>query len=332
MMLFILAMPQGYKHRSPHDLGAILFLSPVTTHFLIPCVTAFYASYYFLFPYYLGRKQIGRLLLFGLAVASICCLFAIGLSALVFGYQHWSTANDWISSVAAFIALTILMTIHSAIALVMRGFISWYGDIWWKDILRKKNDEMELNMIKSQMSPHFLFNTINNIDVLIQKDPTKASDYLNKLSHIMRFMLYETKSEKIPLGNEMIYIEKYIELQRIRTSNPDYVRLHISGNGEHHFIAPMLFIPFIENAFKHADGRKTGNSIAIRIVIDERMITFECENKYVENSVIDRAQGGLGNELIQKRLNLLYRGKHRLDVQSTNGIYKVQLTIESHEH
>ena len=148
----------------------------------------------------------------------------------------------------------------------------------------------------------------------------------------MRFMLYETKSEKIPLANEMIYIEKYIELQRIRTSNPDYVRLDISGNGARHFIAPMLFIPFIENAFKHADGRKNGNSIAIRIAIEKGMITFECENKYVENSVIDRTQSGLGNELIQKRLNLLYRGKHRLDVQSTDGIYKVQLTIESHEY
>ena len=187
---------------------------------------------------------------------------------------------------------------------------------------------MELALVKSQINPHFLFNTINNIDVLIEKDAVKASAYLNKLSDIMRFMLYETKTEKIPLSKELQYIEKYIDLQRIRTSNPNYVNYTVEGDPCDLMIEPMLFIPFIENAFKHAEGKKAEDAIKIRFSIGHRSIAFDCENRYSVYQLERPDHSGMGNDLIKKRLSLLYPGKHSLDIVTGDGIYKAKLTLD----
>ena len=133
--------------------------------------------------------------------------------------------NDFFSMVIILGVMSFGAFVNGIIGLVIRGFISWFNDIKIKESLSQKNFEMELNLIKSQINPHFLFNTLNNIDVLIEKDPPKASLYFNKLSAIMRFMLYETKTDKIPLAKELDYITQYIDLQKIRHANPDFVFL-----------------------------------------------------------------------------------------------------------
>jgi LytS/YehU family sensor histidine kinase len=163
--------------------------------------------------------------------------------------------------------------------------------------------------------------------VLIEKDAVKASAYLNKLSDIMRFMLYETKTEKILLEKELTYITKYIDLQKIRTSNLNFVNYTIEGNPGNWMIAPMLFIPFIENAFKHSGNKKTDHAIVVNIKITATVLSFYCENHFSENQLIDHEARGIGNELIKKRLDLLYPGKHSLSVEKQNNIYKVQLAI-----
>jgi LytS/YehU family sensor histidine kinase len=196
-----------------------------------------------------------------------------------------------------------------------------------REALSQKNHEMEMALIKSQLDPHLLFNTINNIDALILKDAGKASNYLNKLSDIMRFMLYETKSDKILLSREIEYIEKYIALQKIRTSNENYVQFSVTGPVGSRLIAPMIFIPFIENAFKHTNNKKLENAISINIQIKDETIQLICENKFESKSGARQWDSGLGNELIQKRLNLIYGGKHSLAVQKNNEMYCVHLVI-----
>jgi two-component system, LytTR family, sensor kinase len=145
-------------------------------------------------------------------------------------------------------------------------------------------------------------------------------------------MLYETKTEKIELSKELTYIEKYIDLQKIRTSNPNYVNYSVKGDANNLMIAPMLFIPFIENAFKHAENKKIENAINILIVIEKDKITFDCENNYTENNQADFAQSGLGNELIRKRLELLYPNKHTLEITDRNKTYKVKLILFYNEN
>lgn len=221
--------------------------------------------------------------------------------------------------------------INGIIATMIKGFITWYKEIKLKEDLKKKNYEMELNLIKSQVNPHFLFNTLNNIDVLIDKDQMKASDYIKKLSDILRFMLYETKTEKIPVTQELTYIEKYIDLQNLRTVNPAFVNFSIKGNPGNRMSEPMLFIPFIENAFKHSFNKKEIHGIRISFDFKEDSIHFTCSNNYSENQSNNQKESGLGFGLIEKRLALLYPGRHQLAIQKANGRYTVNLTIQDSE-
>jgi two-component system, LytTR family, sensor kinase len=180
-----------------------------------------------------------------------------------------------------------------------------------KEALREKNHQMELALIKSQLDPHLLFNTINNIDALILKDAVQASNYLNK----------------ILLVKEIEYIEKYIALQKIRTSNEHYVQFAVTGNMGSKWIAPMVFIPFIENAFKHTNNKKIENAITVNIFIKDETIQLVCENKFDSKGQVKKTNSGLGNDLIQRRLNLVYAGKQVLEVHKTNDLYSVNLTI-----
>jgi len=184
-------------------------------------------------------------------------------------------------------------------------------------------------LIKAQLDPHFLFNTLNNIDVLIIKNADEASNYLNKLSDILRFMLYETKTDEILLSKEIEYIEKYIDLQKIRTSNANYVSFEVVGKTNNLMIAPMVFIPFIENAFKHTTNKKMDHAIEVKIIIDDKNIQFICKNKFDSNRILKQESNGLGNHLIEKRLDLIYKENHTLAIHKTNELYSVNLIIKN---
>jgi LytS/YehU family sensor histidine kinase len=127
--------------------------------------------------------------------------------------------------------------------------------------------------------------------------------------------------------HEIEYIQKYIELQKIRTSNLNYVHFEISGSPGNKTIAPLVFIPFIENAFKHATNKKIDNAINVKILIDKNSIGFICENKYDPNRKYKQGSNGLGNDLIQKRLNLIYPGNHKLEIVKQSDTYSVHLII-----
>jgi LytS/YehU family sensor histidine kinase len=145
-------------------------------------------------------------------------------------------------------------------------------------------------------------------------------------------MVYETKTEKILLAKELGYIEKYLELQKIRTVNSDYVNFEVRGTANNLKIAPVILFPFIENAFKHTENGKKSSSIKIRVLIENGGIIFECENSYQKNLQIKQDYKGLGNELIQKRLLLLFPDSHRLEINDNNGIYKVKLSLDLYEN
>jgi LytS/YehU family sensor histidine kinase len=289
---------------------------------IIPALTGFYTFYFFIFEKYLARKKL--LTAFGLA------LLSSGLAAIVTEvilYSFYNIDRSVNTIIFSGLSISFLALVNGALGLVMKGFITWYNDIQEKLELNKKNHDMELALIKAQINPHFLFNTINNIDTLIKKDASSASDYLNKLSDIMRFMLYESKSEKIPLAKEIAYIDKYIELQKIRTSNENFVTYDVTGDTTDIAIEPMLLIPFIENAFKHSGNKKIREAIRILLKVDKDKLGFECVNAY-SDSQIASLEGGLGNELIKRRLELLYPNKHTFEINNTGGYYSVRLGID----
>lgn len=294
---------------------------------IIPAAISFYGFYFYLFQKYRQSKKIILIFLQGVSLS-------FGASCVGFLTLHFILGVDCVAGTnESFISIFLKMTgamsviafIIGVIALVIKGFITWIAELKLQEALKQKSYDMEMALIKAQLDPHFLFNTINNIDVLILKNAEEASVYLNKLSDIMRFMLYETKSDKILLTKELEYIEKYIELQKIRTANANYVTFNTVGNSVNKIIAPMVFIPFIENAFKHTTNKKIEGAIIITILIEAISITFTCENKF--NPLARKETNGLGNELIQKRLQLLYPDKHHLNISHTTDQYSVYLKL-----
>jgi two-component system, LytTR family, sensor kinase len=323
---------KSIHNASNHEARIINAFASIFLFACIPSLISFYIFYAVLFPRYLQQKKFFLAIVFGLLVSIGAALTGyILIRYFIESGRITDMDNGGKNGRSTFISVMAVMTfiglICGIVALVIKGFITWVNEIKLKEALREKNHQMELALIKSQLDPHLLFNTINNIDALILKDAIQASNYLNKLSDIMRFMLYETKADKILLSKEIEYIEKYIALQKIRTSNEHYVQFAVTGNMGSKWIAPMVFIPFIENAFKHTNNKKLENAITINIFIMDETIQLVCENKFDAKSQVKQWDSGLGNELIQKRLNLIYGGKHSLEVHKDNELYSVHLVI-----
>ncbi len=289
----------------------------------IPALIAFYISYTLLFSRLLAPRRIGLLILASLGVAIGATIF--GETLLRANYKMFNWTIETMLSMGLF--MSVNAALNGIAGLGLKSFVSWYNDLKWKEALMQRTHEMELTLVRAQLSPHFLFNTINNIDVLIEQDSARASAYLNKLSDIMRFMIYETKTPLIPLEKELAYIDHYISLQQIRSANPDYAHYQVQGDAGRFQVAPMVFIPFIENAFKHSIPQRQGNVIDVAITIAGSKVTFRCSNHYGASRSTQEAYSGLGNELIEKRLSLLYQNRHQLTITDQDHLYTITLTL-----
>lgn len=301
---------------------------------ILPSIVSYVAYSFILFPKYFSQKKyftaVGLGLLLSLATSIIFYLTHRSLieNGYIADMDRGGSAGRS-TAIIVITATTIIGAICGVVAFIIKGFITWFEEVKIKEELKEKNFEIEMALIRSQLDPHLLFNTINNIDALILKDANTASIYLNKLSEIMRFILYETKTEKIPLSRELEYIGKYIDLQKIRTANDQYVDYKVMGNVDSREIAPMVFIPFIENAFKHASNKKVENAIKVIVIIEDDTTRLVCENKFETKTGSKERDGGLGNELIQKRLELIYPHKHKLEVFKIDDTYIVNLTVNN---
>lgn len=223
----------------------------------------------------------------------------------------------------------IIFSTTGIFAAVVKGIILWLLDVSEKRALQKRKLESEnaLLLLKAQLNPHFLFNSLNNIDILIEESPKIASDYLKKLSDILRYVLYETKEDETTLKREIEQISNYIELQKIRTANASYVDFEILGAVGEQKIVPMIFLPFIENAFKFSKNKFMEHAIVIRFEVAKDAVTMVCKNYYEIHHLNIIKNEGLGIETIRQRLKLLYPGKHDLVIQDAENWFTVTLKI-----
>lgn len=300
----------------------------------LPSFITFYGCYFLVFPKFLQQKKTLLSVIYGL-------LISIGASIIVYILMRYliesgqlidmdkGGINGRSTAIRTIVVMSFIGSISGTVAMVIKGFITWVDEIKLKEELKWKNHETEMALVKAQLDPHFLFNTLNNIDVLMLENATKASNYLNKLSDILRFMLYETKTDTILLEKEIEYIEKYIELQKIRTSNANYINFQITGSPGNKTIAPMVFIQFIENAFKHTTNKKIDHAIQVQLFIEKKTIRFVCKNKFDPKRKLKQESNGLGNDLIQKRLSLIYPDKHTLELSKHCNLYTVNLIIQN---
>lgn len=200
-----------------------------------------------------------------------------------------------------------------------------------KQALMLQNTRSELALLKMQVSPHFLFNTLNNIDYLVTFDTEKASGSIAKLGAILRYMIYDAEVEKIALSKELKHIEDYIDLVRLRTAGDNYLTYHLSGLAGELQIAPMLFLPLVENAYKHSSTKEGENIISIDIKISVRNLKFTISNEYDSFRKAVSGESGLGLNIVKRRLELIYPDKHALVITKDNKRFKVELNLELNE-
>ena len=196
--------------------------------------------------------------------------------------------------------------------------------------VEKEKAESELQTLKLQLSPHFLFNNLNNLYSYSQENSPKTPEIILQLSNIMRYMLYESREKFVPLEKELTYLKDFIRLQELQMENRGRVEFTVTGSAGGRRIAPLLLIPFVENSFKHSLSSLSENiMIAIDVEIKDRRLKFTCANTYAEtgNRSGLHVPKGVGLANVKKRLDLLYPGEYRLDVNAADGVYRVMLEI-----
>lgn len=186
--------------------------------------------------------------------------------------------------------------------------------------------ETELLFLKSQMNPHFFFNTLNNIYGLAYRNEKSTPTAILKLSEAMRYIIYETQSEYVSLNKELNFIDNYIELERLRLINKHNLKFVNEAKYHHGKIAPLILLPFVENCFKHSNiDESTDSEINISIWIDENLLNLSCGNTISKKA--NHKEGGIGTQNVIKRLKLLYDNRYHLITESNDSSYFVHLTI-----
>ena len=187
----------------------------------------------------------------------------------------------------------------------------------------------ELSFLRSQISPHFMFNVLNSIVSLSRRKPESVEPVVIKLSELMRYMIYETSDSKVAISKENNYLESYIELQRLRFGTDIQINYESSSTNPSGTIEPMLLIPFVENAFKHGVGMVSNPTISIRLNDTPEALTFEVINQVSKQPMEHKDESsGIGLTNVRRRLELLYPETHTLAITEENGEYRVSLTIK----
>jgi uncharacterized membrane protein len=288
--------------------------------FLLTCLYVFYGHFFLLTRYSGKRKK--KAYFFRLAGIMLT-------GPLPFLFFHYKKLDNWdlffsyygmvlISIVPIFIFLGWLTRITENLVL----------NTIRKEQLEKQAIEAELYYLKSQINPHFLFNTLNNIHTLVYKQAPAAPEAVMRLASLMRYMIYESNAPMVPLEREMNYLQDYVSLQQLRYKQAPVVALEIKGNIETCHIAPLLFIHLLENAYKHSPARLDPEAIKVSVEVIENTLTFSIQNPVNKNpgNALEEP-GGIGLQNVQKRLALLYPDQHDLVINHTDEMFTLTLKI-----
>jgi LytS/YehU family sensor histidine kinase len=192
----------------------------------------------------------------------------------------------------------------------------------------REKAEAELNFLKSQINPHFVFNSLNSVYFLINKENTEARDALHKFSEMLRYQLYEINDDKIPIEKEINYLKDYVDLQQLRKDEKYTVQFNCASDIKGFSIEPLLLIPFVENAFKHISHFSDKiNFIKVDMLMVNRTFVFSVINSKEMQQTTEQ-HGGIGLNNVKRRLELLYPGRHELKINDTGSNFAVQLNLQ----
>ncbi len=297
--------------------------------FTLTSIVAFYVIYSFIIPYFLVRK---RYYWFACSFLLFMGIYPLLLTYLRPFIRYASDQNLQMTYWGKEFETRYLVNLGYTIIIVVIGAMGRFTFDWFRHMqiqseLKNQNLNSELALLKSQLNPHFLFNTLNNIHTLVYKKSDNADKAVLKLSHLMRYVLYESNEDKVPLTKEIEYLNNYIELEKLRMSTPEQVEFTIKGSYNSENIAPMILVPFIENAFKHSNKNKNDNFIRILLSVKDDKLLFSCSNTLNDIDDNKNGTGGIGLKNVQRRLELLYPKKYNLEIHQTEHTYTIQLNL-----
>ncbi len=310
------------RHAMPHaDMAANMFISSLAFNFCL--IAFFYAHHYYIFDRFVATKQYGTYIL-----VLVLCFVAIFYGSHIFKRF-------------VFESLPFMMRPVSFREFVRA--INWYllilaVDLGVKLLMQLKQTEQrarevenaqlrtELSFLHAQINPHFLFNSLNTIYSLALKKSDSAPAAVLKLSHLLRYVIDDANRESVPLEQEVSYLNNYIDLQKLRSTSSLVINFTVTGNINSTQIAPLLLLPFVENAFKYGISNQEVSPIDITLEKTVSTLVFSVQNKKFEQGEKDSTGIGINN--VKRRLQLLYPDKHKLQIDDEPNTYFIKLTIQ----
>ena len=289
-------------------------------------VIPFYLLFYVLVPKYFARKEYGKMGLWLLLIMVICLLGTRSMVGPANQLLYGETPNYEMYSLKRF--LYSLMEFLPAIALastvkLLKGRVESQQKV---EALQAEKRTSELNFLKAQTNPHFLFNTLNNLYGLARKQDTNTAPSIMKLANIMRYILNECRSDRIPVSKEIEVIEAYIELEKLRYDDRLTVKFLQSIDDHRYEIAPLILLPFVENAFKHgASESRFDIAIEINLRVEAGEMYFSIKNTADQGD--EALKEGIGLSNARRQLALIYRDKYRLEIKPEKALFEVELWV-----
>ena len=284
-----------------------------------------YINLLWLIPVFFNKRKF--LLFTILEIANILLFILLNYYVSYFFEGGKQPVNLFTEIIAEFI-LVLLFLIVSTLLKFMRDSIALQDvELRMKEV-QKQKIEAELRALKAQVNPHFFFNTLNSLYALSLDKSDKAPELILKLSELMRYVIYESKDDLVPVGKQLEFLQSYVYLERLRSNESLEIQFEIKGDCFQVKIAPLIYLAFIENAFKHGAKEKSDDPY-IHILFnleDDGRVIFSIENR-VDPFHRHHVEGGFGLSNVKKRLELLYPGRHELNISETLTNYRVELTI-----
>jgi len=309
-----------------------------STLYMVPHLFMAYSLMYFVIPKFIVKGKYTVAVLLVTLIAIITALISSGIAHFILDglrkrmFPEW---GEWLKRLrASSIWLSLLAGLRGGItigglAAAIKLMKYWYVKEQRNLQLQKENTESQLQLLKAQVHPHFLFNTLNNIYANTQGIAPVGSKLVMGLSDMLRYMLYECNQPFVPLAKELQLIKDYVSLEKIRYGNRLEVHLDIPNDTDDLEIAPLLLLPFVENCFKHGASHMIDQPwISLFVTIEKREMKMKLVNGKAPGYQPKKSSGGIGIKNVRKRLELLYSEKFFLDIQEEDEVYIVNLKLE----
>lgn len=294
-----------------------------------------YLNIYVLMPKFVFKKKYLLYIIILLLSLFAAVLIKFNITYLLFEHKVWPEGPEPIDHLTLNYSVNMMIGELYVIAFVtaIKTTMDWLAEHKRLTDLEKEQMETQLLFLRNQVSPHFFFNTLNNIYSLSLERSKKTPEVILKLSEVMRYLLYETKNKRKSLESELNCIKSYLELEKLRHSDNLEIDMNITGNMKDKSIAPLLLLPFIENAFKHGVNKNIGKvKITIDFKVSDDFLYFSISNPKPADIIYNKKEksfGGIGLINVKKRLNLGYKKEdYELEIKDDHQSFKVNLKIK----